>query len=106
MTQLSIDPEKHGTPLYDKKPSDAIFNVVLVADTVQSVVVPAGMRFAWVESTSDFFMANVTFTLPVSATFVSGDMELNPPPSVNLEGITTLFFRARGTPDITVSFYT
>lgn len=112
MTEFSIDfkksnlPENQGVTLYDRPLSDSIFEAVLLADTVTSLAVPVGATHAWIQATEDFFISSATFSLPTSNTFVENDVELNPPPLLRIDAITTLFFRAVGTPTITVAFYT
>lgn len=107
-TELKISLDTRGTEAFLLNPSDETFNVVLAADTVSSVTIPAQTRFAmfFPEIGKDFYSSLDTTiaALPSGTTFVNDGFSLNHN-GLNVEGGTTLFFRSPDVMRLNVVFY-
>lgn len=61
-------------------PSDSMYQVSIAASTAQSLTVPTGARFIVFSASDDFYVRydGTAATVPSSATWTTGDVELNP----------------------------
>lgn len=110
MKQLLIVRDTQSIPTWAVKFSDANYNALLVADTLDTIAVPAGARLALVSASDFVYVASATFTLPASgAGFAASaghlgkeviDLETN-----DSTPVTTLYVRARQACDVSISFY-
>jgi len=108
MRALDIFKDKHSTPAYGIKITDAGFQALLSADTQTTLSVPVGARIAVFGYENHLWVSDEPITLPTTSTFASSNAMLNPPPLVVSEGdynIQTLYFRMKIGGEVSVAFY-
>lgn len=78
MLPLNSGQAKNSQPTFETQKSDTIYDVLLNAGDLASVVVPANANKVLFSVTNDFYWDTATFTLPSNATFTNITQELNP----------------------------
>jgi hypothetical protein len=80
MKQLMIYTGANAGDTSALDPSDSIHEVSIAATTAQALIVPTGAKFVMFSASDDFYVRydGTAATIPSSATWASGSVELNP----------------------------
>lgn len=80
MKQLMIYTGANANDTGALDPSDSLYEIAIAANSAQAIQAPLGSRFAIFSSTGDFYARydGTAATIPSSATWTSGNVELNP----------------------------
>jgi hypothetical protein len=111
MKQLMIYKGANAGETAALDPSDALYEIALAASTAQATPVPLGSRFAIFSATGDFYARydGAAATIPSSATWTSGNVELNPGvrkvTALTAESSTVISVIAPTDCVITIAFY-
>jgi len=108
-TQLDIAKDPASTPTFITPLSDQRFAVLLAVDTISSIVVPLGARFAviYYDTGKDVFVSDATLFLPITTTFVTtAGVLLKPSIDLRNPPIAELFFRCNEVAFVSVEFFT
>lgn len=109
MKALAVTLDINQVPAYGLKLSGKnIFFNIDNDTTEKTIAVPVGASYMVYGSTGDLAISPVTFALPaLGQIIVDSPAQLNPPPLIELDGETALFFRTPvpGGLFVTVSFY-
>ena len=80
MISLLIHGGANGNATSGITPADTLYEISIAAATNQQLTVPAGATFAIFSGNGDFYVRydGVAATVPSSATWTTGNQELNP----------------------------
>ena len=78
MRSLSITPGKNGRDTMSIPASTDINGVSLLANTAESITIPAGSRFVLFNADADFYVSYTTTATVISDTTDGSGAELNP----------------------------
>lgn len=103
---IKVHTDRNGFPLYDLDltAADAVYKLRPAADTTLSLAVPSGSTLALINASDHFIVSTAAEVLPVegaAAIVTTGGQNVT---QMNVESISTLYFRVRAACDIYVIF--